>query len=114
VVGGGIAVGGVDAAADDGAVSSSTGQSTLSEPVAGGAVLAGSGEGAGDEALGGEGAGEATFGFSLIHPPEVCAIQDRDRARARYSYPYRQWFTRSPHIRATVLGAGYGPLVSRP
>jgi hypothetical protein len=74
VVRGGGGLEGVDAAADAGAASSITGQSALSEPVAGGAVLAGSGEeGSGEEAFGGEPVGEATFGFSLIHPPEVSA-----------------------------------------
>jgi hypothetical protein len=65
-------VDGVDAA-DDGAASSSTGQSAPSDPAAGGAVFAGSGDAVGAATSGGEGAGEATFGFSLIHPPEVSA-----------------------------------------
>ena len=79
---------GVDAA-DDGAASSSTGQSGLSDPAAGGAVFAGSGDAVG-EATEGEGAGEATFGFSLIHPPEVSAKQDRDHARTTDVYPSGQ------------------------
>jgi hypothetical protein len=77
---GAVAVDGVDAAADDGAASSSTGQS----PLSGGAVLAGSGDGAGEAVFGGEGAGEATFGFSVIHPPEVSAKRDRDPARTKH------------------------------
>ena len=80
---------GVDAA-DDGAASSSTGQSPLSDPVAGGAVFAGSGDAVGAATSGGEGAGEATFGFSLIHPPEVSAKQDRDHVRTTDVYPSGQ------------------------
>ena len=85
---------GVDAA-DDGAASSSTGQSALSDPVAGGALFAGSGDAVGEATSGDEGAGEATFGFSLIHPPEVSAKQDRDHARTNNVYPSGHLFTRS-------------------
>lgn len=86
-MGGAVEVDGGDDAADDGAVSSSTGQSALSDPVAGVAVPAGSGEGGGVEPLGGEGAVESTFGFSLMCPPEVRAKQDRDHPRIKQVYP---------------------------
>ena len=86
---GAVAVDDVDAA-DDGAASSSTGQSAPSEPFPGDVVLAGSGDAVGEATSGGEGAGEATFGFSLIHPPEVSAKQDRDHARTTDAYPSGQ------------------------
>jgi hypothetical protein len=78
----------VDAAADDGVPSfSNTGHSALSEPVAGGAVLAGSDDGTGEETSGGEGAGEATFGFSLIHPPEVSPKKAATVRGSKHVYP---------------------------
>ena len=83
-------VDGAGAAPDDGAApSSNTGHSALSDPVAGGASLAGSGDGAGEETFEGEGAGEATFGFSLIRPPGECK-QDSNHAQTEYVYPSGQ------------------------
>ena len=82
--GGAVAVDVVDAA-DDGAASSSTGQSALSDPVVGGALFAGSGDGVGEATSGDEGAGEATVRV-LAHTssrgkckarPRPCADQQR-------------------------------------
>ena len=87
-MGGAVEVDGVDDAADDGAVSSSTGQSALSDPVAGGVVPAGSGEGGGVETFGGEGAGNQRSG-SRSYVLQGYVQQDRGRARNKKGVPIR-------------------------